>query len=174
MTRAQTEGLVKPELTAVQLAPLLVEKKTPPPSVPAKRCVPLAARAKTAVAVKPELASVQLVPFIVERKTPPPSVPARRLVPETAKDQTFPSLSPLVEIHWACKEGEVEYREKNTTRDALNESILPPCIPKCCMPFESTLAIYTTASCCEFKNVHSALRGNSKCPRADSNCRPAV
>jgi len=72
-------------LTAVQLVPLLVERKTPPPKVPAKRFVPEIARAKTLVFVKPELTAVQLVPLLVERKTPPPKVPAKRFVPEIAR-----------------------------------------------------------------------------------------
>ncbi len=37
---------VKPVLTAVQLVPLLVERKTPPRSVPAKRFVPETAKAR--------------------------------------------------------------------------------------------------------------------------------
>ena len=50
--------------------PLFVERKMPPPKVPAKRFVPETARAKTRVLVKPVLAAVQLVPLFVERKTP--------------------------------------------------------------------------------------------------------
>lgn len=42
--REYTSVPVKPELTAAQVAPLLVERKTPPPKVPAKRFVPLTAR----------------------------------------------------------------------------------------------------------------------------------
>jgi hypothetical protein len=72
-------------VAAVQLVPLLVERKRPPPQVPAKRFVPLTARALTLVFVKPVLTLVQLVPLFVERKTPPPPVPAKRFVPLTAK-----------------------------------------------------------------------------------------
>src|SRR5512137_950113 len=71
----------KPELTAFQLAPLLVERKAPPFQVPAKRLEPLTAKAVIFKFVKPELTAAQLVPLLVERKTPPPSVPAKRLVP---------------------------------------------------------------------------------------------
>ena len=80
---------VKPVLAAVQLVPLLVERKTPPPEVPAKIFVSETASAKTEVFVKPVLAAVQLVPLLVDRKTPP-KVPAKRFVPETAKEITGP------------------------------------------------------------------------------------
>src|SRR3989337_2966327 len=70
----------KPVFTESQLVPLLVERKTPPPSVPAKRFVPETARNQTLVFVKPVLAAVQLVPLLVERKTAP-KVPAKRFVP---------------------------------------------------------------------------------------------
>jgi len=42
-------------LTSVQLVPLLVDKQTPPPLVPAKRFVPETARDRTLVFVKPVL-----------------------------------------------------------------------------------------------------------------------
>ena len=70
--RDQTSKFVKPLLTAVQLAPLLVERKTPPPSVPAKRLVPETVRDRTYKFVKLLLTAVQLAPLLVERKTPPP------------------------------------------------------------------------------------------------------
>jgi hypothetical protein len=70
-------------LTAVHFVPLLVERKTPPSRVPAKRFVPLTARALTQALVKP--VAVQLVPSFVERKTPPAAVPAKRFVPLTAR-----------------------------------------------------------------------------------------
>src|SRR5512146_2461634 len=85
--RALTILFVKPVLTAVQLVPLSVERKMPPPLVPAKRYLPdppeagEMARALTSMFVKPALISVQLVPLLVERKTPPPLVPAKRFVP---------------------------------------------------------------------------------------------
>jgi hypothetical protein len=44
-----------PELAAAQLLPMSVERKTPP-SVPAKRFVPLTARARTLEFVNPALA----------------------------------------------------------------------------------------------------------------------
>jgi hypothetical protein len=44
--RVRTEVFVKPVLAVVQLAPLFVERKTPP-LVPAKRFVPETARALT-------------------------------------------------------------------------------------------------------------------------------
>src|SRR3990172_5382160 len=52
MARAETTVVGKPVLTAVQLVPLLVERKTPS-SVPAKRFVPEMARAETTVVGKP-------------------------------------------------------------------------------------------------------------------------
>ena len=85
IARALTSVFVKP--IAVQLVPLLVERKTPP-SDPAKRFVPLTARAETFVFVKPLLTAVQLVPLLVERKTPPPLVPAKRFLPLTARAKT--------------------------------------------------------------------------------------
>ena len=60
-------AFIKPELTAIQLPPLSVDRKTPPP-VEAKRFVPIKARAPTFVfAGNPALATVQLVPLLVER-----------------------------------------------------------------------------------------------------------
>jgi hypothetical protein len=70
-------------LTAVQLVPLLIERKRPP-KVPAKRFVPETARAQTEVFLKPLLTACQFVPLLVERKTPS-LVPAKRFVPLTAK-----------------------------------------------------------------------------------------
>ena len=58
-------------LAGVQLVPLFVERKRPPPIVPAKRFVPETARALTEEHARPELAVVQVVPLFVERKTPP-------------------------------------------------------------------------------------------------------
>jgi hypothetical protein len=78
------------QAVAVQLAPLLVERKTPPPQVPAKRFVPLTAKAMTSLFVKPVLTAVQLVPLLLERKTPPPSVLAKRFVPLAAKLSIIP------------------------------------------------------------------------------------
>ncbi|MBK6418050.1 MAG: hypothetical protein IPF79_02510 [Ignavibacteria bacterium] len=66
-----TADPVKPELTPLQLVPLLVERKTPLPPVPAKRFVPDTASDLTSSFGKPELTSLQLVPLFVETKTPP-------------------------------------------------------------------------------------------------------
>jgi hypothetical protein len=84
--RARTSVVVKPVLAALQLVPLLVERKTPAP-VPGKRLMPETARARTSVVVKPVLAAFQLVPLLVEMKTMPrePEIPAKRFVPETAR-----------------------------------------------------------------------------------------
>ena len=41
--KQRTNVLVKPVFTAVQLLPLLVDKKAPPPAAPAKIFVPLTA-----------------------------------------------------------------------------------------------------------------------------------
>jgi hypothetical protein len=65
-------------LTPLQLEPLSVERKTPPPYVPAKtNPFEPGARAEIEVLVSPALAAVQVAPLLVERKTPPPQVPAR-------------------------------------------------------------------------------------------------
>ncbi|OGU27738.1 MAG: hypothetical protein A2X66_03460 [Ignavibacteria bacterium GWA2_54_16] len=79
---------VKPELTAVQLVPLLLERYTPRRKTPAKIFVPETARAKTIVFVyvNPLFTAVQLVPLLVDRKTPSASVPTKRFVPETARE----------------------------------------------------------------------------------------
>lgn len=87
-----TEAFPNPTVSAAQLAPLFVERKTPLPAVPAKRLVPDTAKALTLVFGKPLLAAAQLVPLLVDRKTPPPLypeipeglIPAKRLVPERA------------------------------------------------------------------------------------------
>src|SRR5262245_32121319 len=50
-----------PVLTAAQLSPRFVVRKTPP-SVPAKRFVPIAASARTVLLAKPELTGAQLFP----------------------------------------------------------------------------------------------------------------
>ena len=84
---------VKLILDAVQLAPLLVERKTSPKSFPAKRSVPLTARDKTTVLFT--LAEVQLAPLLVDRKTPP-IIPAKRFVPETAREKTLGFVKPIL------------------------------------------------------------------------------
>ena len=73
-----------PLLTAVQLEPLLVERNTPPLSVPAKRFVPEMASAETEGLVKPLLTAIQLVPLLVERNTPP-AVPTNRFASLTTR-----------------------------------------------------------------------------------------
>jgi hypothetical protein len=83
-----------PSLTAVQLVPLLVERKTPPVDVPAKRFVPLTARHDTVVSVKPEWAGVQHVPLLVDRKTPP-EVPAKRFALLTVRAKTQRLVKPV-------------------------------------------------------------------------------
>ena len=102
-TRKYSVGDIgRPVLTVVQRAPLLVERKTPPPrhcepshadAVPAKRFVPLTAKDSTIVSVRPELTGVQFVPLLLERKTPPP-VPAKRLVPLTTRHDTLVFVRP--------------------------------------------------------------------------------
>lgn len=79
--------VVSPESTAVQLVPLLVERKTAPPLVPAKRFVAETARAAV---IKPFLAEVQVVPLLVDRKTllSLELVAAKRFVPLTVKALT--------------------------------------------------------------------------------------
>src|ERR1035437_8129334 len=94
--RAQTAIVVpvlpfKPVLTAVQLVSLSDKRKTPPPSIPAKRYVLLSAKDSTIVfayPVNPAFISVQVVPLLVERKTPPPEVPARSSVPINVSAET--------------------------------------------------------------------------------------
>ena len=76
---------VNPVFTAVQLAPLFVDRNTPPPFVPAKRFVPDTASDRTYVLVNPVFTAVQLVPLFVDRNTPT-FVPAKRFVPDTASD----------------------------------------------------------------------------------------
>jgi hypothetical protein len=70
--RALTLKPVNPELTAVQLDPLLVEWKTPPSKDPEKILLPFTAKALIVVEVKPEFFAVQLVPLFVDKKIPPP------------------------------------------------------------------------------------------------------
>jgi hypothetical protein len=65
----------------VQLEPLFVERKTPPPEVPAKRLEPMQANEVTDVLVRPVLADLQLIPLLVERKIPPSRLAANRFVP---------------------------------------------------------------------------------------------
>jgi len=84
----------------VQLVPVSVERKTPPP-VPAKRFVPETARQPTFFV---KAVCVQLVPVSVERKTPQP-VPAKRFVPETAKQLILPKYGPLACTHCADANG---------------------------------------------------------------------
>src|ERR1039458_7348447 len=72
----------KPELTEIQLVPLLVDRKTPPKRVPAKRSVSETASASTKGFAKPESTAVQLVPSLVERKTPPPYAATKTSIPD--------------------------------------------------------------------------------------------
>ncbi|MCC6866806.1 MAG: hypothetical protein IT280_11685 [Ignavibacteria bacterium] len=83
-----------PVFTAIQFAPLLVDRKTPPPYVPAKRFVPETTSEYITRFVKPELTTVQLEPLLVDRKTPPPYVPAKRFVPETTNEYISRSVKP--------------------------------------------------------------------------------
>src|SRR5512142_539365 len=81
-----TWRLVIPEFAASQLAPLSVERNTPPDHVPARRYVwPPAsiprARAVTFESVRPSLARFQVAPSSVDRKTPLGSIPAKRYLP---------------------------------------------------------------------------------------------
>jgi hypothetical protein len=87
----------RPELVDAQLAPLVVETKTPA-SVPAKRFVPINAREKTDLFVSPVSFGVQLDPSFVERKTPPLPVPAKSFVPEIASARTSVSVMPLLAL----------------------------------------------------------------------------
>jgi hypothetical protein len=99
-----SRGSGNPALTAFQLAPLFVVKKTPPPPVPAKRFLPITAKHWISVFVNPELTAFQLVPLFVDRKTPPPSVPANKFVPITARELIEPPSGPRVDTHWASDE----------------------------------------------------------------------
>jgi hypothetical protein len=62
-----------------------VEKKTPPPQLPAKMsiCFPLGITAIDQISgtVMPAVAETHVVPLSVERKTPSPMVPAKKLTP---------------------------------------------------------------------------------------------
>jgi hypothetical protein len=62
-----------------------VEKKTPPPQLPAKTsiCFPLGITAMDQISgtVMPELAESHVVPLSVERNIPSPMVPAKMLAP---------------------------------------------------------------------------------------------
>ena len=58
--RDRTVVFVKPVPAGDQLVPLLVERKMPPPFVPAKRFVPATASARTSPFVRPEPAADQL------------------------------------------------------------------------------------------------------------------
>jgi hypothetical protein len=86
--------LVKPEFTAVQPAPLFVERKTPPPEVPANRFVPATINVITIVFVRPEFTAVQLEPLFVETKIPPPELAANKFVPATANAETLLYVRP--------------------------------------------------------------------------------
>src|SRR3989304_9843994 len=96
MAKEQMPVFVKPVLILSQLAPLSVERKTPPSqipgskqttAVPAKRSLlELIAKDQTEIFVK--LVWLQLVPLSLERLTPP-SVPAKRSPRELmGKDHT--------------------------------------------------------------------------------------
>src|SRR5439155_17078638 len=80
-----------------QVSPLSVERKPPPPKVPANRLVPLTASLKMYELVKPLLTAVQWAPSSVDRNTPPTgAVPANRLVPLTASAWTIKVVSPVL------------------------------------------------------------------------------
>ncbi len=67
----RTEVFVNPELTAVQIVPLSVERRMPPrKSFPAKRLVPLKAKDRTVVFVKLGTAALQLTPLLSDEKMP--------------------------------------------------------------------------------------------------------
>ena len=67
-TRAKTFVFVKPSLTAVQLAPVLEERNTPP-YVPTKIFIPLTTNVCTShpKVVRPAVTRVQFVPYSVVR-----------------------------------------------------------------------------------------------------------
>jgi hypothetical protein len=93
MTREKTPSLFRPVFTAVQLVPLLKERKTPP-RVPAYRVVGTLGFMIIDVTdplVRPVFTAVQLVPLLKERKTPP-RVPAYKVVGTLgliARDETY-------------------------------------------------------------------------------------
>src|SRR6266536_331640 len=92
------KGYSKPLLTAVQVSPLSVDRKTPP-NVPAKMYPSeLIASARTSVAVSPLLTAVHVSPLSVERKAPPPSVPAKTYpLAFVASARTSPPCGPCVD-----------------------------------------------------------------------------
>ena len=90
-------GFANPVLAVVQDSPLSVERKRPPPMVPAKIVLPLTARQRTLKFVRPVFTDVHELPPSVERKIPFP--PAKSVVPETAKHRTFPPSGPFVCSH---------------------------------------------------------------------------
>ena len=84
--RALTLVNIKPELTAFQFAPPVVERNTPPPLVPAKRLVPIQVRARIEVLDKP--IDFQFTPLSIEENIPQPFVPANIFVPIVAIVET--------------------------------------------------------------------------------------
>ena len=83
--------------------PLFVERKTPPPCVPAKILEPEIKSERIVVVVKPVLTDVHVVPLFVERYTPT-QVPAKILEPLDAEQNTLPPVGPVVWVHWAFSE----------------------------------------------------------------------
>ena len=63
---------VRPESSAVHVAPASIERNIPPPSVPAKTADPTEASANTLWAVRPLSMTLHAVSPIEERTTPPP------------------------------------------------------------------------------------------------------
>ena len=83
MANKLTSVIVKPLLTADHEEPLLVDKNTQPPQVPAKIFVPLMANELTEVFGKP--IEVHEAPLLVDKNTPL-SVPAKMFVPLMANE----------------------------------------------------------------------------------------
>src|SRR5271157_1664272 len=84
----------RPKSTAVQLVPLLVDRKTPPAQVPAKILLPLTKRQLTLVfAGRPELTAVQFVSLFLSMNIPELRVPAIRFDPSTKIELTMIELT---------------------------------------------------------------------------------
>ena len=130
-----------PVLTAVQVAPLLLEKKTPALFVPAKILLPLTNSELMNKDESPVFTGDQLVPLLVDKKTPP-SVPAKMFVPLMATDCTNKLVRPV----FFCVQVVPLFVDRNIPSCAVPANRLTPLIARlftyiACPVVESVLLI---------------------------------
>ena len=81
-------------VAALQDVPLLTERNTPPPKVPAKTVFPSAVRELIRLFVRPEFTGCQLVPSLAERNIPSPGVAAKMFVSLTSSENICGCVKP--------------------------------------------------------------------------------